>query len=229
VAIDVLRQRAGLKVSYGLLDDTVIDLMVPYQSIEIAEIGLRKTGLADVELGVNQRLASDGPQVWLGAAAALPTGDHDAADSTGERAHASLQLGRGAPDLMFSFKLLNSLSQRWVLYGDTTARWNLGQNDLDYHHGTVIDTTAGASFAVGKFDIFGHFLWEHAEPDTRTGRGVPDTGGAVLYATPGVRYWLFDECAITLRNRFLAWADVNGEQMLPRQTVGLGITAMFGP
>jgi hypothetical protein len=222
--VDIVRQRASLKISYGLLDDTTIDLMLPIQSIEIDDIGLKDSGLGDIELGIHQRVYSEKSKVWLSAGLALPTGNSDAIDNTGEDAHASLQLGRGAPDFMLSVKYLNPLSRHWNLYGDLTTRWGIGETDSEYQHGTVVDATVGGLRDGTKLDVFSHLLFEHAEADDRNGMNVKDTGGDIMYATLGLRYWLNDNCAVTLKNRFLVWDDVNGEQMLPECTIGFGVT-----
>ncbi len=219
----------GLKVNYGLLDGTTVDLAIPYQSIEVDDIGLQQSGLADIELGVNQRVMSGRSKVWFSGGVALPTGVSDAQDQDGRNAHASLQLGRGAVDCLLSLKGMHTLSENAVLYGDFTSRWGLGENDVDYQHGTVIDATVGGSYAWASLDIFGHLLWESAEADRRGGTAVHDTGGDVAYFTAGIRYWLTDNSAFTLRNRFLVGDDVNGEQMLPRHTFGVGLTVLLGP
>jgi hypothetical protein len=224
-----VRQQIDLTVRYGLLDNTAVNLFIPYVSIDVSDIGLTEAGLGDIALGAAQRITSGAVETWLSAGVSLPTGKSDAEDDVGSQAHASLQPGRGAADFLFGIKGLGVLSRSWTLYGDIMSRWPLAENDSGYRHGTVVDAAAGGLVTVGRLDIFAHLLWEHAESDEEDGRETADTGGDIVYVTPGIRLRLTDFAVITLKDQALVSHSANGEQMVPRHTFGLGFTLLLGP
>ncbi len=227
--IDVTRMRNGVRLNYGLFDDTTVDLALPVQYVEVPSLGMKETSLGDIEIGVNQRVLGGRTRLWFGATMALPTGESSSVYDDGALAHGSLQIGRGAPDLILSTKCFSTLHPQFSLYGGVMSRWGLGENSSGYQYGTVVDTTLGGVYEAGNFDFYGQFLWEYADTDTRSGSSVGDTGGNVMYFTPGMRYWITESTALSLKTRLLVADDVKGEQMLPQTMVGFGVTMVFGP
>ncbi len=124
---------------------------------------------------------------------------------------------------MLGATCLTPLNDRWGLYGSLTSRWSLDETDEGYDHGTIVGATIGGQRSGDKLDVFGHFVFEWSEADERNGMDVWHTGGDIIYATAGVRYWLKNNCSVTLENRFRVFDDVNGEQILPSNTIGLSL------
>lgn len=226
--MDVSEQSLYLKINYGLREQTSLDVMVPYRAMEVDEIDFEEAGIGDLSLVVNQRIPC-ALELWTGLGVSLPTGDSDAMDGDGRLANESLQAGRGAAEALLSLSWLGRVGEPWLLYSDIRTRIALGENDSEYRQGAMIDTTVGSAYTVGAFDFFGDIFWAHAEPDERDGDRVRDSGGEMLFVTPGVRYWAMQRLAFTLKHQMLVADDVKGEQMLPSQITSLGLTILLGP
>lgn len=226
-SVDVQEQSFYLKGSYGILDQTTVELLVPYRSVDVDELGLDDTGFGDLELLANLRLPIK-KKCWFALGFSIPTGESDSEDVEGELINASLQQGRGAMDIIAGLSHLYHLGVSTVIYCDTRLRMSLYENSEDYRYGAMLDSTVGGSVALGPIDVFADLFWTYSESDRNDGSKAADSGGDMFFLTPGIRCWVMDNVALTVKNQWLIAEQAKGEQMIPESIFSVGLTAMWG-
>lgn len=199
-------RRVDLYVAWTPLDRVTVTLDVPWVANDITEIETDQNthfelaGLGDVSLGVSgvvwrNRPALPSTWVELRGWVKAPSGrDEQRVDGV---ADSHIQAGTGSWD--FGWGVAGVHRFDWgSLYASAFHRINT-EGGYDYDYGDVALATVALEAPLGH--VTGVRALDRVTPgfgldfrfaarDHQHGRGVEDTGGAVLYATPSLRFAL---------------------------------------
>ena len=213
--------------TYGLNALWAMRFTVPFVSLEVEDPSLSYSSLADPEIHLSRRLA-DSPVVIVSAGVSLPMADTNVQTDEGTRAADLLQPGRGTISPLLGGSVAFDLPASLSIFADLSARFGLQENDYAYKFGHAVDITGGIEKTLGPAWILGIDLsLSHTEPDEEDGAPVINTGGNVLYATPAVGYRWDDRWSVRIVNQVRVAEDVDGQQMLPRQNLAIGMAVSF--
>lgn len=197
-------QRLDLYLSWAPLDRITLTLDLPWAFNNITEVEgdeqtpLSLDGLGDIVLAgsfVAWRNREILPQTWVAVNVfgKFPSGKSKAA-AQGGKVEKHLQPGTGSWD--FGGGLSGAHHFSWgSLYASTSYRVNT-KGSLDYEYGDVVLANAVIDFplghatgikALGAFfpSLAVNFRW--AAKDLSQGEAFQDSGGPILYLTPGLR------------------------------------------
>jgi hypothetical protein len=170
-----------------------------------AELGMRWFAWRRTDWGAARRQA-----VALSMGSSLPTGEADAREG-GVRLDDHQQLGSGAwgpyAGLLYRLEQLT-----WDAYASATVRWR-SENRWGYRYGASIAWTAQAQWQPHDRIALGLGLdGREAVQDELNGRGVPNTGGLVLAAAPGLYFGATEDLWISVRAQFPIATKLVGDQ-----------------
>ncbi len=197
-------QRLDLYLSWAPLDRVTLTLDLPWAFNNITEVAggertpLSLNGLGDIVLAgsvVAWRNREVLAKTWVAVNVfgKFPSGKSKAAAQGGE-VEKHLQPGTGSWD--FGGGLSGAHHFSWgSLYGSTSYRVNT-KGSLDYEYGDVVLANAAVDFPLGHGTgikalapftpgLAVNFRW--AEKDLSQGEEFQDSGGPILYLTPGLR------------------------------------------
>lgn len=234
-----------LNATWRPLDALSLTATVPLVSKELHTIGAGPaapgsslTGLGDVELGARYALwrrvelgARRVQEVAVSAGAMLPTGDHGARDAGGALIDPHGQLGTGAfgPFAGLHYRLeqgdltaFASVSYRLrteATYADA-SRYKFGDALLWSLHGQAL---LGRRVAL-DLGVDGRYARADraVDPDGAVTAAVPNTGGTVLAASPGVYFQAAGTLWLFLRGQVPFYQRLSGVQEV-RPTVVTGL------
>jgi hypothetical protein len=179
----------------------------------------RSRGIGDGEVLARFDLARTGePFTSRRAALAVvvaviaPTGSNDARDGSGERVDQHLQPGSGAWSGLSG--LAADLSRgRMAMSASVMFRGN-GTNAHDYRYGNAVLFNLGAARTLGtawqaSLELNGR---DAAQDQTETGERDPNSGGALIYAAPGIRWTGLGPVAIDLLVQIPVVQALDGDQ-----------------
>jgi len=197
-------QRLDLYLSWAPLDRVTLTLDIPWAFNNITEVSgdkqtsLSLDGLGDIMLAgsvVAWRSREILAQTWVAVNVfgKFPSGKSKAA-AQGGAVEKHLQPGTGSWDFGGGFSGAHHFS--WgSLYGSTSYRVNT-KGSLDYEYGDVALANAVVDFPLGHGTgikalapftptLAVNFRW--SEKDLSQGEKFQDSGGSILYLTPGLR------------------------------------------
>jgi len=219
-------------VSYGVFENIQIGLSIGYYDAvkareaefddatgETEMVTFNPDGWTDLWLTGKYRFYH-GP---LGHVAVLggvkfPTGKNDVHNSEGERVEPSATAGSGAFDGAIGLAYSRFLTKQITM--DVGAQYTIRGEDDDFRLGDRID--AGLAIAYRLVEdiekpfqpsVFAELNFRHLLKSEEDGDEDPNTGGSVLFATPGVRARFGPNVGFTLAAPIPVYQDLNGEQL----------------
>jgi Putative MetA-pathway of phenol degradation len=233
-------------VSYGVVEDFQVGLTIGYYNAVRARSAEHDSGTGETEI---HTFNPDGlTDLWLTGkyrfyrgplgnfaifgGVKFPTGRDDVRNSAGERLEPSATAGSGAYDGMLGLAWSRFLTSQLTF--DASGQYTLRGEDRDFKLGDRID--AGAAFAyrftedIQKFPQFSAFAEanvRHLFKSEDDGERDPDTGGTVLFLTPGVRAAFTKNVSFTVSSPLPVWQDLNGTQLKTNYKINGGLTFGF--
>lgn len=235
-----------ISVGYGVAENFQVGLAIGYYNAVSAREAEFDSGTGESEIAT---FDPDGlTDMWLtgkyrfyrgplGSIAALggvkfPTGKFDVKNSAGERVEPSATAGSGSYDGMLGLAYSRFLTSQLTF--DTSAQYTFRTEADDFKLGDRID--AGVAFAyrftkdIEKFPQVSAF----AEANVRylfksddDGASDSNTGGTVLFLTPGVRVAFTKSLSFTVSAPLPVVQELNGTQLKTSYKVNGGLTLSF--
>lgn len=233
-------------VSYGVVENFQVGLTIGYYNAVKAREAEFDSGTGESEIAT---FDPDGlTDLWLtgkyrfyrgpiGSVAVIggvkfPTGKFDVKNSAGERVEPSATAGSGSYDGMLGLAYSRFLTSRLTF--DASAQYTLRTEADDFKLGDRID--AGMAFAyrftkdIEKFpqvSAFAEANVRHLVKSEDDGERDPNTGGTVLFLTPGVRVGFTKNLSFTVSAPLPVVQDLNGTQLKTSYKVNGGLTFSF--
>jgi len=225
------------EVAYGLTARTNLLLFVPVmeKSARVGGVTRRARGLGDVALLVKQRVwkrnrLQTQDRVSLIGGVKLPTGENGESDRLGRLPHA-LQPGTGSFD--FPVGILYAHDAPRGFFADLL--YTVRTRDSGYRFGNTLRYDLAYTHAVTGGRPRQHFVWAVLElnglrgaRDRRRGEGLADTGGHVLFLSPGLRlvHWS-GRWVVDLSYQIPVMTDYPAGRGDPRRSWLAGLRANF--
>lgn len=236
----------SISLAYGIVENFQIGMSIGYYQASKAREAGYDSGTGDTEIST---FNPDGlTDLWLTSkyrfyrgpignfavigGVKFPTGEDKVFNSAGERIEPSATAGSGSYDGMLGLAYSRFLTARVTL--DTSAQYTIRTEANDFQLGDRID--AGLAFAYRFTEDINHFpQWTaFAETNLRYllkskdgGERDPNTGGTVLFVTPGIRALLNKNLAVTISSPIPTWQNLNGEQLKTSYKINAGVTISF--
>jgi hypothetical protein len=201
---------------YGLSDRVMLLASVPYTFNRISSADGSETanGLGDPEVTAFAQLgALANGAIALRAVAGMrvPLGASDREDENGQRLEQHLQTGTGAWAGLLGFQA-SALRGRVPLFFSVNYQIN-GANDHEFRYGNVLRYNFAVQKAlVGAIDLIGEINGRSAAYDKEGSEQDPNSGGMVVYFSPGLRWRLFSVLHLRTQVQIPVVEDLNGEQ-----------------
>lgn len=217
-------------VAYGVTDEFQVGGSIGYfvgdnfVSADRAEDGSVEVGTADPQgltdlvLSGKYRLLRGQPgNLAVVVGVVVPTGRDDVRLSSGETIHPSDQPGTGRWGLPIGVGYSRFLTKQLTV--DASALYTFRFERNDFKVGDRFD--AGVAFAYRltesirkfpQFSVFGEVNNVWLQKDREGGADDPNSGGDILYLTPGFRVRFDPHVALTVAPSFPVVQNLNGEQ-----------------
>ena len=139
-----------------------------------------------------------------------PTGS-DGKTSEGQRLDDHLQCGTGSWDYKAGFGLAR-VTNLYSAYGSFYYQLN-GTNDFQFHYGNIYLFNLGGEYRPSlDFALTGELNGRFAKRDEENNELLPNTGGWVLYLTPGFRYNLAPTLGVIANVQIPIYEDLYEDQ-----------------
>lgn len=235
----VITRKTTLRLSHGFGENWGIDASIPwinrrYEDRRFGHGGSRLdltefSELGDVRiLGRYQFNSSDDDLTYgIRLGVALPTGDYKQRSAEGRNTDRRLQPGTGTTDLILSVFVngILPLGNNAGWFGTIGVQEALGERE-NFAPGTEVTGDLGVQIPVlDSLDLLAQLNATWTDRD-RGSRGFPrDSGGTILSASPGLRYWATESVALYGLVELPFYRDLNGEQLVNEWalTVGMGV------
>ena len=157
----------------------------------------------------------------------LPTGKFDQTFASGDALDRGLQAGSGTTDLIAGVYYFGELGTDWGYFGQATVQTALNSRQ-DYRPGTAENLTLGVRYMgfgriIPQLQVNGRI----ANRDTGMQADNFDSGGSLVYITPGVSVTLTKEASFYGLVQIPVYQNVNGYQLSPTWTLTLGVRIAF--
>lgn len=228
---EVDRLVVSLGGGYRLGRNLTLRLGIPWvytrleQTIEGRRTSSTASGLGDINLVGRYRFFKHDAflrttQLAMQASLKFPTGSTDAEDDAGERLSPSLQPGTGSFDAAVGLNFTQVIS-RWSLHSNVAYRFNT-EGAQDFRFGDVLRYNLDLEYRWKPRRLGPEMITlvelngRHAQRAERAGRTIADSGGNVVFLSPGMQYsaasgrWLA-EAAVQLP----VVRELNGTQLAP--------------
>ena len=168
---------------------------------------------------------------FLSAGVKMPTGDTSVPNEEGDQPEPTARPGTGSWDVLAGFGI-EWTGGPWSDNPDTplrlsvTGRWN-GYGTEDYRIGPEVQAHLATEYPLGaRIALLGQANFRVKGKDDVAESGVEedDTGGSVLYLSPGARYTLTPRASIYGLVQFPAYQRVNGIQIVSETNLYVGVT-----
>jgi hypothetical protein len=233
---------------YGATRDLTLGVTLPILERRLRfddSAGERRTisadGLGDLTLGGAYRffrrdVERSTTQFSLLGGLKLPTGATDIEDSNlprltgtpGTRLPPSLQLGSGSVDGIVGLAGFHNID-RLSFYADVQSKINT-EGAQDFRAGNKLFYDLSADYVLLPernmfliLELNGVFT-ERAE---QAGRTVRDSGGHLLFLSPGIQYLPIPPLILELSVQIPVYRDLNGRQLAPDWSVVVGLRYLF--
>lgn len=204
-----------LTLKYGLSSRFMLMASAPYTFNRISSAGSAETadGLGDPEIMVMAHLLSFANGAWQLQSVAggrVPLGNAEQKNAAGELFEQHLQTGSGAWAGIFGAQLLHAGVVPLFLSASYQAN---GANDRDFTYGNVFRFNAAAQKALfDPVDVIAEINGRTADYDDAAGETDPNSGGTVVYFSPGLRLRLGGALSLRGQVQIPVLEDLHGEQ-----------------
>ena len=237
---------SAVSLSYGVVENFQAGLSIGYYDAVNAREAEFDSGTGDTEIvtfdpdGVTDLWLTGKYRFYRGPLGSFavfggvkfPTGRFDVKNSAGERVEPSATAGSGSYDGMLGMAYSRFLTSRVTL--DTSAQYTLRTEADHFRLGDRIDAGLALAYRftedIQKFpqvSAFAEANVRHLFKSEDDGARDPNTGGTVLFLTPGVRISFIRNVAFTVSSPLPAWQDLNGEQLKTSFKVNVALTFTF--
>lgn len=205
-----------LTLKYGLSNRIMLMASAPYtfNRISAEDNAEKANGFGDPEIMAMAHLLSFANNAWVlqaVAGARLPLGKSDQTDETGARLEQHLQTGSGATAGIFSAQLLHG-GGKVPLFFSASYQTN-GRNDHDFVYGNIFRFNAAAQRALSKpLDLIAEINGRVADYDMDGTETDANSGGTVVYFSPGMRLQLSDALSLRSQVQIPVVENLHGEQ-----------------
>jgi len=235
---------ATLSLSYGVVDGFQIGFSTgwyradDFQEAHVHEDGVETIGPSDIngmtDLWINAKYRFlKGPYGSVAAFGGikLPTGRDDVTVD-GERLEPSAQPGSGAFDFAVGTAYTVYLTERIAL--DASAQYIFRTENDDFRIGDRFEGGVSLSYRLRE-DIqqypqvyfFGEATVRHLQRTEEDGEKQDNTGGTVLFLSPGIRASFTEHVSLSVAPRFPAVQALNNPQQDTLFQVGVDLTLVF--
>jgi hypothetical protein len=173
-------------------------------------------GIGDMELAVlmNTEIFSRPGASYMGSVVATlktATGQNDELLENGERLDEHLQAGTGSMGSQIGL-ILTRISSMHSEYISGYFR-STGENDFGYKYGTAYLYNGGFMYRVtSSIAVSAELNGRYAKRDEAYGAQLHNTGGSVVYLTPGLRWRLGPQVVLSTNLRVPVIERLNDEQ-----------------
>jgi hypothetical protein len=193
------------------------------------------SGLGDLELvGFRSFTSGDERRYFVSAGVKMPTGDTSVPNETGAQPEPAARPGTGSWDFMaglgtewlFAAPGSGDLERTIPLRLSVTGKWN-GYGTEDYRVGPEAQFHLASEYPIStRFALLGQANFRVRGKDDVAASGVEeqDTGGSVLYLSPGVRVAVSPGASIYGLVQLPAYQRVNGIQVVSEANLYVGVT-----
>ncbi|MCI0698364.1 transporter [candidate division KSB1 bacterium] len=205
-----------LTLKYGLSSRFVLMASVPYTFNRISSEGGAATadGLGDPEIMVMAHLLSFANGAWQlqgVAGGRVPLGNAEQKNAAGELLDQHLQTGSGAWAGIFGVQLLHA-SGSVPLFLNASYQAN-SANDQKFAYGNVFRFNAAAQKALfNPVEVIAEINGRTADYDDDAGETDPNSGGTVVYFSPGLRLRLGGALSLRGQVQIPVVEDLHDEQ-----------------
>ncbi|HEV7515144.1 MAG TPA: hypothetical protein VGR07_02475 [Thermoanaerobaculia bacterium] len=232
-----VENRFTTTLAYTVKERLNLVARLPWSSRQLtAADGIQSShDLSDPELyGLVRLWSSDfapglGKRAWVSALGGVKTnwGRNDLTLG-GVRRDEHLQAGTGSTDVFGGLSSFYLLDSRSSVFGSAQYR-KTGGNDFGYRYGNITIGNVGYEHRIGdKLDTLVELNYRYAGRDRLDASGIldPNTGGAVLYATPHLSWDLGKGVVGRLSVQIPVVRNLNGDQR-EKTVANVGLTYLF--
>jgi len=235
-----------LSVSYGVVENLQVGLSIGYYhainpreaefdsgTSETEIVTFDPDGITDLWLTAKYRFYR-GPvgQFALFGGVKFPTGKHEVTNSEGERVEPSATAGSGSFDGMAGIAYSRYLTSRITL--DASGHYTFRTEHDDFRLGDRIDGGVAVAYRFTEdiqkfpqFSVFAEANVRHLFKSEEDGGRDPNTGGTVLFLSPGFRIGFCPNASFTVSPQFPVAQDLNGEQLKTDFKINAALTVTF--
>ena len=236
----------SIGLSYGVVENFQVGLTLGYYQAVKAREAEYDSGTGDTEIltsnpdGLTDLWLSGKYRFYRGPLGSFavfggvkfPTGRDDVKNSAGESIEPSATAGSGAYDGMLGLAYSRFLTSRLTV--DTSFQYTLRGEARDFRLGDRID--AGVAFAYRftedvktfpQVSAFAEANVRHLFESTDAGAHASNTGGTVLFLTPGFRVGFTPHLSFTVSSPLPVLQNLNGEQLKTSYKVNAALTVSF--
>jgi hypothetical protein len=205
-----------LTFKYGLGSRIMLMASAPYTFNRISSAsGVETTdGFGDPEIMAIAQLLNFANNTWALqgiAGTRVPLGKSDQTDESGARLEQHLQTGTGAWAGMFGAQLLYG-GGSIPLFFSASYQTN-GTNDHDFSYGNVFRFNAATQRGLSKsLDAIAEINGRTADYDTEGTATDPNSGGTIVYFSPGLRLRLGSALSLRSQVQIPVIKSLHGEQ-----------------
>jgi hypothetical protein len=205
-----------LTLKYGLSSRFMLMASAPYTFNRISTEGSAETadGLGDPEIMAMAHLLSFANGAWQlqgVAGGRVPLGNSEQKNEAGVLLDQHLQTGSGAWAAIFGAQLMHA-SGSVPLFFSASYQAN-GANDRDFTYGNVFRFNAAAQKALfNPVDVIAEINGRTADYDGAGGETDPNSGGTVVYFSPGLRLRLGGALSLRGQVQIPVVEELHGEQ-----------------
>lgn len=203
-------------LNYGLTNRLMLMASIPYtfSKLSQADEHLRIDGIGDPEVMAILHLGAlfdNSLSLAANGGLRLPLGQTDYRDEHDELLHPHEQIGSGAFAGIFGFQL-SHLAGSVPLFFSAGYQIN-GTNDQDFRYGNVFRFNFAAQRQVsGHLDLIAELNGRAADFDKEGSENDPNSGGTMLYFSPGVRFHFTSALAFRGQVQLPIVEELNGVQ-----------------
>lgn len=201
---------------FGISNRLMFLANVPYvfNSMTFVDETEKADGLGDPEVMAMMSLLPNTMGKWsvqAVAGARLPLGQADLKNANGELLDHHVQTGSGAWAGHFGLQAM--LSTAGIpLYASAGYQVN-GSNDQNFSYGDVWRYNFAAQKTLGGVvDLIGELNGRYAGYDMEGAEKDPNSGGSVVYVSPGLRLRMFSAVSLRVQVQFPVMEELNGVQ-----------------
>jgi len=201
---------------YGVSNRLMVMASVPYVFNQMTFVGEteKADGLSDPEVVVMMSLLPNlmgKTSLQAVAGARLPLGQADLTNDHGELLDHHLQSGTGAWAGLFGVQAMLA-SGSLPLYASAGYQVN-GSNDQNFDYGDVFRYNFAAQKTLGSVvDLIGEINGRYARYDMEGAEKDPNSGGSVVYFSPGLRLRMFSSVSLRTQVQIPVIEQLNGVQ-----------------
>jgi hypothetical protein len=222
-------------VEYDFNADWGIDLQVPYIFRDHATLGedhqsydhSSSASIGDMKLIAHYQGILESHNLGVELGIKLPTGSFTDTFDDGAALDRGLQPGTGTWGLIAGVYYFNKIGDNWGYYALATVQTALDSRE-DYRPGTSENVSLGL-----RYTGIHHWVPELQVNGSLTGRDTgaqadnADSGGAVVYLSPGVTFEVNEKYSAFVYVQIPVYQNFNGYQLAPAWTLSGGIRVTF--